>query len=255
MARWRRSGHPTGSISKSRYPRLTRPGCRRLAGRRRGGLRAWRDAGPTPRRGLPGHLGRACTRGFSSWPTRSSTPRGQAFVMAFQAGGTHALDRALEAIAYAVEAMASIRRRRPGQARPGRTRRGGQDLHRCASRARAGDRLQHLPDLELLSGSVRSLVTGNPVIIKPHPHAVLPLAITVQVPQQVLAEHGFDPHLVTLAAEQTAMTWPNARHPARGQDRRLHRDRVRSLAGGARDPGARVHREVRRQRDRAGLHR
>jgi phenylacetic acid degradation protein paaN len=37
--------------------------------------------------------------------------------------------------------------------------------------------------------------------VKPHPSAVLPLAITVQVCQQVLEEAGFDPHLVTLAAE------------------------------------------------------
>src|SRR3954453_14367983 len=50
-------------------------------------------------------------------------------------------------------------------------------------------------------GLFASLVTGNAVIVKPHPSAVLPLAITVQVCQQVLEEAGFDPHLVTLAAE------------------------------------------------------
>jgi phenylacetic acid degradation protein paaN len=50
-------------------------------------------------------------------------------------------------------------------------------------------------------GLFASLVCGNPVIVKPHPSAVLPLAITVQVCQQVLEEAGFDPHLVTLAAE------------------------------------------------------
>jgi phenylacetic acid degradation protein paaN len=50
-------------------------------------------------------------------------------------------------------------------------------------------------------GLFASLVCGNPVIVKPHPGAVLPLAITVQVCQQVLEEAGFDPHLVTLAAE------------------------------------------------------
>jgi len=50
-------------------------------------------------------------------------------------------------------------------------------------------------------GLFASLVCGNPVIVKPHPAAVLPLAITVQVCQQVLEEAGFDPHLVTLAAE------------------------------------------------------
>ena len=53
-------------------------------------------------------------------------------------------------------------------------------------------------------GLFASLVTGNPVVVKPHPSAVLPLAITVQVCQEVLAEAGFDPHLVTLAAEDPA---------------------------------------------------
>ena len=53
-------------------------------------------------------------------------------------------------------------------------------------------------------GLFASLVTGNPVVVKPHPGAVLPLAITVQVCQEVLAEAGHDPHLVTLAAEDPA---------------------------------------------------
>ena len=50
-------------------------------------------------------------------------------------------------------------------------------------------------------GLFASLVCGNPVVVKPHPGAVLPLAITVQVAREVLAEAGFDADLVTLAAE------------------------------------------------------
>jgi phenylacetic acid degradation protein paaN len=53
-------------------------------------------------------------------------------------------------------------------------------------------------------GLFASLACGNPVVVKPHPGAVLPLAITVQVAQEVLAEAGFDPHLMTLAAEDPA---------------------------------------------------
>jgi phenylacetic acid degradation protein paaN len=53
-------------------------------------------------------------------------------------------------------------------------------------------------------GLFASLVTGNAVVVKPHPAAVLPLAITVQVCQEVLAEAGFEPDLVTLAAEDPA---------------------------------------------------
>ena len=53
-------------------------------------------------------------------------------------------------------------------------------------------------------GLFASLVTGNPVVVKPHPAAVLPLAITVQACQEVLAEAGFDRNLVTLAVEDPA---------------------------------------------------
>src|SRR5262249_56650146 len=51
-------------------------------------------------------------------------------------------------------------------------------------------------------GLFASLATGNAVLVKPHPRAVLPLALTVQVARQVLAEAGFDPDLVALAAQR-----------------------------------------------------
>ena len=76
--------------------------------------------------------------------------------MAFQAGGAHALDRALEAIAYAwTEMTRTPHDRAVGEAGPRRAAADGEDLHGRAARARAGDRLQHLPDLELLAGPVR----------------------------------------------------------------------------------------------------
>ena len=49
-------------------------------------------------------------------------------------------------------------------------------------------------------GLFASLATGNTVIVKPHPGAILPLAITVKVAREVLAEAGFDPNVVLLAA-------------------------------------------------------
>ena len=51
-------------------------------------------------------------------------------------------------------------------------------------------------------GLFASLATGNAVLVKPHPRAVLPLALTVQIAREVLAEAGFDPNLVALAAER-----------------------------------------------------
>ncbi len=83
-------------------------------------------------------------------------------------------------------------------------------------------------------GLFASLVTGNPVIVKPHPRAVLPLAITVRYAREVLAEAGFDPNLILLAAEAPGEKLASRPGPApRREDRRLHRlHRVRRLAGG-----------------------
>src|SRR5262252_10486064 len=57
------------------------------------------------------------------------------------------------------------------------------------------------PTWNAYPGLFASLATGNAVIVKPHPAAVLPLAITVAVAREVLAENGFDPNTVLLAAE------------------------------------------------------
>src|SRR3546814_4911608 len=48
-------------------------------------------------------------------------------------------------------------------------------------------------------GLFASLATGNTLIVKPHPGAILPLAIPVGIARQVLAEAGFDPNVVQLA--------------------------------------------------------
>ncbi len=49
-------------------------------------------------------------------------------------------------------------------------------------------------------GFFADLATGNAVVVKPHPAAILPLALTVKIAREVLAEGGFDPNVVTLVA-------------------------------------------------------
>ena len=49
-------------------------------------------------------------------------------------------------------------------------------------------------------GFFASLATGNTVVVKPHPAAILPLAISVRIIRDVLTEAGFDPNVVTLVA-------------------------------------------------------
>ena len=43
--------------------------------------------------------------------------------------------------------------------------------------------------------------TGNPVIVKPHPATILPLALFVETAQQVISDAGLSPHVVTLAVD------------------------------------------------------
>ena len=166
------------------------------------GLRDWRDARPEGRTGLCLEiLDRLHGRIFELANAVQHTS-GQAFVMAFQAGGAHALDRALEAIAYSWTEMT----RTPTTALWEKPTRGEPLLmEKTFTVVPRGLALvigcNTFPTWNSWPGLFASLVCGNPVVVKPHPSAVLPLAITVQVCQQVLEESGFDPHLVTLAAE------------------------------------------------------
>ena len=119
---------------------------------------AWRAAGPQGRAGVAAEILRRINARTFEMAHAVQHTTGQAFVMAFQAGGPHAQDRALEAVAYA------LRRDRPGMpvtaalgeaAARRRPAAHGQDQHRGRPRRRAGDRLQHVPHLERLPGPVR----------------------------------------------------------------------------------------------------
>jgi phenylacetic acid degradation protein paaN len=165
------------------------------------GMRAWRDAGPEGRTGVCIEiLDRLHGRVFELANAVQHTS-GQAFVMAFQAGGAHALDRALEAIAYSYVEMTRTPRTAVWE-KPGKV---ALTMEKTFTVVPRGVALvigcNTFPTWNSWPGLFASLVTGNAVVVKPHPSAVLPLAITVQVCREVLAEAGFDPNLVTLAAE------------------------------------------------------
>ncbi|HYN95152.1 MAG TPA: phenylacetic acid degradation protein PaaN [Pilimelia sp.] len=166
-------------------------------------LPAWRDAGPQARAGVCLEiLARLHARIFELANAVQFTT-GQAFVMAFQAGGAHALDRALEAVAYGYAEMT----RHPGAAaweKPA-GKAGSLRLSKTFHVVPRGVALvigcNTFPTWNSYPGLFASLVTGNPVIVKPHPRAVLPLALTVRLAREVLAAAGFPPDLVLLAAE------------------------------------------------------
>jgi phenylacetic acid degradation protein paaN len=168
--------------------------------------RAWGDATPDTRAGvLLEIIDRLNKQSFLIANAVMHTS-GQAFMMAFQAGGPHAQDRALEAVAYAVAEQrrvpAPVRWEKPqGKGDPIRLDKAWRIVPRgvalvigCAT----------FPTWNTYPGLFASLATGNSVIVKPHPAAILPAAISIRIAREVLKEAGFDPNVALLAADIAA---------------------------------------------------
>ncbi|WP_318202397.1 phenylacetic acid degradation protein PaaN [Streptomyces sp. SCL15-4] len=170
----------------------------------RNGQRAWRDAGPELRAVVCLEILKRISDRTHQFAHAVMHTSGQAFMMAFQAGGPHAQDRGLEAVAYAYAEQI----RTPEQADWTKPQ-GKRDPLVLTKRFTAVPRgiglvigCNTFPTWNGYPGLFASLATGNAVLVKPHPRAVLPLALTVRVARDVLADAGFDPNLVALAAER-----------------------------------------------------
>lgn len=215
----------TGQVGAERSPygidlniRYDQPEVGALLAHMQQAMTAWRDAGPDLRAGVCLEiLSRLNQRSFEmAYATMHTT--GQGFMMAFQAGGPHAQDRGLEAVALAWEAMKRV----PEQARWVKPQGKNPSLaqqkrfHIVPRGISLVVACSTFPTWNSYPGLFASLVTGNPVIVKPHAGAVLPLAISVRIAQQVLTEAGFDPCLVSLVPDsaEAPVTKQLAQHPA-----------------------------------------
>lgn len=163
----------------------------------------WEDASPDVRAGVLLEIIERLNRQSFLIANAVSMTSGQAFMMAFQAGGPHAQDRALEAVATAV----AEQRRVPAPARWEKPQ-GKGDPIRLDKEWRMIPRGVALvigcatfPTWNTYPGMFASLATGNSVIVKPHPQAILPAAISVRIAREVIAEAGFNPNLVLLAPD------------------------------------------------------
>jgi len=127
---------------------------------------------------------------------------GQSYTQAFSGSGPNALDRGVEALAYAAKAMRDVTPRAQWRRAFGKEEvalekayalvpRGVGLVICCAS----------FPTWNAYPAMFASMATGNPVIVKPHPIAILPMAIVVQECRAVLSEHGVDPNVVTLSVD------------------------------------------------------
>ncbi len=142
---------------------------------------------------------------------------GQGYMMAFQASGPHAADRALEAIAAGYEEINrfpssvvwdkpmgkfNLQLKKEWRAVP----KGISLVIGCST----------FPTWNSVTGIYGSLVTGNSVIVKPHPGAILPIAIVVAEIQKVLVAHNLDPNICQLAVDtfDKMISKELAEHPA-----------------------------------------
>jgi phenylacetic acid degradation protein paaN len=162
----------------------------------------WRKVSAEQRAGiLVESLERLKSRFFEiAYATMHTT--GQGYMMAFQASGPHAADRALEAIAAGYEEL----QRFPSKALWDKPM--GKFNIKLEKEWRAVPKGVSLvvgcstfPTWNTVPGVYASLITGNPVIVKPHPGAILPIAIVVAEIQNVLAENNLDPNICQLAVD------------------------------------------------------
>jgi phenylacetic acid degradation protein paaN len=185
--------------------------------RSQAGFEQWRKVSVEDRAGLlMESLDRISSRFFEiAYATMHTT--GQSFIMSFQASGPHSNDRSLEAIAMGVQEL----NRFPHQANWSKPM-GKFDLNikKDWQPVSKGIGLvigcSTFPTWNTTPGMYADLITGNSVIVKPHPKAILPIAIVIEEIRNVLKENGFNPDIVQLAPDTVAnpVTKMLAEHPA-----------------------------------------
>jgi phenylacetic acid degradation protein paaN len=141
---------------------------------------------------------------------------GQGYMMAFQASGPHAGDRAVEALAAGYEELNRIPREAVWDKPMGKF---NIKLSKEWRAVPKGISLvvgcSTFPTWNSVTGIYASLVTGNTVIVKPHPGAILPIAIFIAEIQKVLKDSGIDPNVCQLAVDtfDKMITRELAEHP------------------------------------------
>ncbi|QQS29971.1 MAG: phenylacetic acid degradation protein PaaN [Sphingobacteriales bacterium] len=188
-----------------------------LIGNAKAAHSVWRKTSVKDRTGLLiESLERTKNRFFEiAYATQHTT--GQSFIMSFQASGPHAADRALETIAIGYQELSRF----PNTLRWEKPAGGGAfiTLDKTFTPVPKGVALvigcSTFPTWNTVPGLYASLITGNATIVKPHPKAILPIAIFIAEIQKVLVENGFDANTVQLAPDTNShlITKEIAEHP------------------------------------------
>ena len=127
---------------------------------------------------------------------------GQGYMMAFQASGPHAADRALEAIAAGYEELGRFPESTVWEKPMGKY---SLVINKEWRAVPKGIGLvigcSTFPTWNSVPGVYADMMMGNSVIVKPHPGAILPMAIVVAEIRNALRDAGFDPEVCQLAVD------------------------------------------------------
>jgi phenylacetic acid degradation protein paaN len=127
---------------------------------------------------------------------------GQAYMMSFQASGPHANDRALEAVAMGYKELTSVPSSVEWVKNLGKF---DLKMNKTWTPVPKGISLvigcSTFPVWNTVPGLFASLITGNATIVKPHPKAILAIAIVVEELQKVLVQNGYPKTVVQLAPD------------------------------------------------------
>jgi phenylacetic acid degradation protein paaN len=164
---------------------------------------AWQAAGPEVRLGICLEILDRCSQQLFENAHATMHTSGQSYIMAFAGSGANALDRGMEALAFAYKAMGDVPATAVWERRFGKE--GATRLEKeYRLRGRGISVAICCATFPLWNGYpalCASLATGNPVVLKPHPSAILPVALLTTVAKAVFAETGFDPNLVSMVAD------------------------------------------------------
>ncbi len=162
----------------------------------------WANVAPAVRAEiLVDSLARVQNRFFElAYATMHTT--GQGYMMAFQASGPHSNDRALEVVSLAYAELTRFETEVDWVKNMGKF---DLKIHKTYKPVPRGISLvigcSTFPTWNTVPGLYASLMAGNPAIVKPHPKAILPIAIVVAEIQQALKAKGLNPNIVQLAPD------------------------------------------------------
>lgn len=178
---------------------------------------AWKSASPDVRAALLVEAIERMKEDFFEIAYATQHTTGQAFMMSFQASGPHAADRALEAVALGYSEQTRYPTEVVWDKPMGKVNAVLKKYFKIIPKGLAlAIGCSTFPVWNTVPGIFASLVTGNPVIVKPHPHGVYSLALVVARIQEVLAEYGFSPDIALFATDtpDNLITKQLCEHPA-----------------------------------------